>query len=56
MTKLNGKTGRVLKAVACRVADKEDKGHLPSAFELALKKAVEKAIEHDSRIQFREAA
>jgi hypothetical protein len=50
MKLLIGKTGRVLKAVACRVNDREEMGRLCGPFELAIKAAVERAVQREARL------
>lgn len=56
MKKLIGKTGRVLKAVACRASDQEEQGRFLSAFEIALKDAVNQAVQQELEERFKVAA
>lgn len=50
---LIGQAGRVLKAVACRVHDREISGKPVRAFEVAIRAAVERAVSREIKAKIR---
>lgn len=51
MKLLIGKTGRVLKAVACRTLEAESRGRVCGSMELAIKRAVEQAVSKEIKLR-----